>query len=596
MSDPAPPPVATTPAAAAVAQTAGSPVATHASVSPAVSLCAIDPSIDFIADAKPFRRRDDDPLYRPLRIYSRDPAGSRVRGNEVEVRVPWEPLKPGPIGSMLGVETDWPDGTRFRPADLEDRHLLLSRGLPPSATDPRFHAQMVYAVARLTYATFQTALGRDPTWSFADSVTGKHRLTLRPFASEEQNSFYDRDRGEVRFGFFKVTEEPRGRSFSGGYVFTSLSHDVIVHEVTHALLDGLRARFRIPTRRDVLGFHEGFADLVAIFQRFTYRELVRETLRKAGGSLHRAHVLFEVAREFGQTTGREGALRSAIEPPETLTTLDDVGNEPHEVGMVLVSAAFEAFDTIYQRKIARILRVATGRSVPPEDFEPLGDLLDLLAGEASRLAGQFLNLIIRAVDYCPPVDLSLGEYLRALITADRELVPDDPWAYREAWIDSFARRHIVPQGVPTLTEDALLWTRPRGGPLAIERLAFADLKFSGDPARPAHSAELRRQAAALGDFVSASDRFGDFGLALPGRLSERPMIHSVRTSRRIGPDGQVLFDLVAEITQRHLLPSDSGEVPFFSGSTVVIGPEGEVRYVIRKGPPDELSSRQAGLA
>ncbi|HEY5893625.1 MAG TPA: hypothetical protein VIT91_10380 [Chthoniobacterales bacterium] len=33
---------------------------------------------------------------------------------------------------------------------------------------------------------------------------------------------------------------------------------------------------------------------------------------------------------------------------------------------------------------------------------------------------------------------SFGEYLRALITADFDLVPDDRWAYREALIDASA--------------------------------------------------------------------------------------------------------------------------------------------------------------
>ena len=104
-----------------------------------------------------------------------------------------------------------------------------------------------------------------------------------------------------------------GRALKGAYAFSCLSHDIVVHETTHALLDGLRARFLIPTRRDILAFHEGFADIVAIFQRFTYQGLVRETLRSAGGVLARARLLFEIAREFGQTTGSGGALRSPIE-------------------------------------------------------------------------------------------------------------------------------------------------------------------------------------------------------------------------------------------------------------------------------------------
>ena len=35
-------------------------------------------------------------------------------------------------------------------------------------------------------------------------------------------------------------------------------------------------------------------------------------------------------------------------------------------------------------------------------------------------------MCIRALDYCPAVDITFGEYLRALITADLDAVPNDP--------------------------------------------------------------------------------------------------------------------------------------------------------------------------
>ena len=55
-------------------------------------------------------------------------------------------------------------------------------------------------------------------------------------------------------------------------------------------------------------------------------------------------------------------------------------------------------------------------------------------------SGHVLNICIRALDYCPPVDLVFGEYLRALITADADLVPDDKHGYRTAFIEAFRNR------------------------------------------------------------------------------------------------------------------------------------------------------------
>ena len=51
-------------------------------------------------------------------------------------------------------------------------------------------------------------------------------------------------------------------------------------------------------------------------------------------------------------------------------------------------------------------------------------------------------MCIRALDYCPPVNLEFGDYLRAIITADRDLIRDDNSGYRVAFIDAFREREI----------------------------------------------------------------------------------------------------------------------------------------------------------
>ena len=43
-----------------------------------------------------------------------------------------------------------------------------------------------------------------------------------------------------------------------------------------------------------------------------------------------------------------------------------------------------------------------------------------------------LSICIRALDYCPPVDVTFGEYLRAMITADCDLLDEDDKNYRFA--------------------------------------------------------------------------------------------------------------------------------------------------------------------
>jgi hypothetical protein len=279
----------------------------------------------------------------------------------------------------------------------------------------------------------------------------------------------------------------------------------------------------------------------------------------------------------------------------------DPALEAHALGEVLVRAVFEAFTTIFLKKTDRYLRIATGGSgvLPPGRLPH--DLALVLAASASRLASQILTICIRALDYCPPVDLELGEFLRAVITADRDLVPDDPWGYRDAWIAAFRRRAIYPSGVRSLAEDSLAWRPPSRAIDAIAELGFARLRFDGDPGRPASERELERQARALGAVISDPRLTAEFGCVRPGdprlhgdRVS-LPRIHSVRSARRVGPDGQIVFDLVAEVIQTRRARTSDGRATFafHGGSTVILDPRGEIRYVIGKSSVSEARLERA---
>src|SRR4029079_4561096 len=132
----------------------------------------------------------------------------------------------------------------------------------------------------------------------------------------ERNAFYDREGGGLFFGWFHAKDEPAGHNIPRGLIFPALSHDVIAHETTHALLDGLRSEFATPMNADVLGFHEGFSDVVALLQHFSFPAVVTAGLREARGSLSQAGLLTGLAREFGYATSQRGSvrpLRSAVD-------------------------------------------------------------------------------------------------------------------------------------------------------------------------------------------------------------------------------------------------------------------------------------------
>lgn len=557
------------------------------------------------AAIQPYVRDPRGPTSRPLKIYTLDPSVSDRMGGVATVLVPYEKLERGPAGSLFEVRWEGaPEGLASDGLDLDEENLLLSSGYSPTPANGRFHLQMVYAVCSLTYAVFKRALGRDIAWATPTPVDGPLRLVVRPFGFHGRNAGYSREGGDLSFGWFEAGDEPAGFVVRGGLICTALSHDIIAHETTHALLDGLRVSFMDPTNVDVPAFHEGFADLVALFLHFTYADVVEQAIRESRGTLPRGSIMTEIAREFGYARAKAGqarALRSGIDvggiasfDSDVMPSNDDAPRvydsklESHVLGSVLVSAVFEAFTTVVKRKSERLFRIA-GIDPQMTARPPLSEpLVKALAQEASDVATQFLNVCIRAVDYCPPTDMELGEYLRALITADSEMEKGDKWGFREALMRSFRRRQIFPDHVRFMTEDAVRWQSP-GSPVRIKDLAFRNLRFDGDPGRPADASELQRQAHALGRFVTDPTHAHIFQLVAPAETRPKGVVQaspafvqSIRVSRRATPDGRILFDLVGEVTQSCTVRHGGDIFDMAGGCTVVIDPHGEVRYAIYK--------------
>ena len=576
-----------------------------------------------------------EPAYRPLRVYAYDPLLSAKLDtldiNEAMLNVRWErDLKPGPIGEYIEViDVDPASQCCYAPVDLNHPYILTRSGLAPSEASPQFHQQMAYAVAMKTIEYFEAALGRVALWAPREiRVAGEkhskyvHRLRIFPHALRAKNAFYSPERKALLLGYFTASESDTQSSLPGGVVFTAVSHDIVAHETTHALLDGLHRRFREATNPDVFAFHEAFADIVALFQHFTLPEALRHQIAATRGDLEKQNLLGQLAVQFGEATGRYGALRDYIGDIATVkddtdptgkiqktiwirrtpkrTDYDDA-TEPHARGAVLVAAVFDAFLQIYKRRTADLLRLATGGTgVLPEGAISV-DLVNRLAREASKVAGHVLNICIRALDYCPPVDLKFGEYLRALITADIDLVPADKHGYRTAFIAAFRDRGIYPRDVKHLSPGSLIWEAPPV-PLRTKNVRTIlnemsvdwDLNIERQAAYKSSNENAKRfwhwlmdpqqvsddEIAALGLIRIAaplSDKIGD----QPGEL-HKIAVHSVRLARRVGPFGNIRSDLVVEITQT-FRPAQRPGARFRGGCTLLIDlATAEVRYLVRK--------------
>ena len=235
--------------------------------------------------------------------------------NQVTLQVPWEEaLLPGPVGEYLEVvDYDPASGCFYAPVDLNDPHLLAAgrpgplRGQPavPPADGLRRgddHDPPLRACARppgpLVRRTSSEGDG-EVRWK-AEYVPRLRIYPARP--ARGQRLLQPGEEGPAVRLLPGRRLEPAG-NLPGGMVFTCLSHDIIAHETTHALLDGLHRYFIEPSNPDVLAFHEAFADIVALFQHFSLPEVLRTRSRKTRGDLTRQNLLGELAQQFGAGDG-----------------------------------------------------------------------------------------------------------------------------------------------------------------------------------------------------------------------------------------------------------------------------------------------------
>lgn len=292
--------------------------------------------------------------------------------------------------------------------------------------------------------------------------------------------------------------------------------------------------------------------------------------------------------------------------------------EVHGRGAILVAAIFDAFLAIYKRRTRDLVRLASGGTGELQNGELQPDLVNRLAGEASLAAGHVLNMCIRALDYCPPVDLTFGEYLRALITADMDLYSEDQRGYRVAFVEAFRRRGIYPGDIRTLSEDSLRWARPGEDPLRppgeadtilgqfIENIQLRThvdkLRYLGS--RKEIWWETRKIRAALHTFISNAVVKAEVlqrltGLALaeyqaPEGVRVRrdgvPVFYlrGFREARRTQENGRALNQVFITILQSETMEHRGQTHKIRCGSTLVIDlDELKVKYVIGKGLHDK---------
>jgi hypothetical protein len=481
-----------------------------------------------------------------------------------------------PVPDLCNPEADeserrWTCVDRFEaPESARDEKRRFPKGYNEAlVSDPAFRAQNVYAIAARTLAAFEFALGRRIDWQ-----TGSHQLYIVPRAFAEANAHYAREDRGIFFGYL-----PRPGAST---VYTCLSHDIVCHETTHAVLDGLRPRFLEPALPDQAAFHEALADIVAIFSVFSLPEVLDYALGKANlegripmsvfeDAALATNLLFGVAEQFGEaTTGVRGSAlrRSRNLKPGNRWRGDPEFEEPHRRGEVLVAAVVDAMARIW---VGRLGAIAHEGNVDRARA----------AEEGAKAAGHLLTMVIRSLDYSPAVELEFEDVLEAILVADAVVAPEDKHEYRDTLVESFGRFDI---GRPKRGIDDVA---ARGVPFRYEQINAAALRSS-------------RQEA----YRFIWQNLDSLGLKPDWYLE----VESLRPALRVGPDGLVLHEVICDYSQvleltagqarvrarkekelslpgRDALP-DAVPLQFWGGGTLIFDQFGRAKFHQRKDLDD----------
>jgi hypothetical protein len=354
----------------------------------------------------------------------------------------------GPTGPhAVVVDHDADAGVTHAPAELLRNGSFAGIGRLARErllADFRFHQVNAWAIVERTLALIEDPhlLARALPWAMS-----RGRLLLMPHAMHERNAYYDRHAGALRFGYFDASD--------GSRVHTCLSHDIVAHELGHAVLDGLKPLYHEVCSLQTAAFHEYFGDAVAMMASLATRETARVVTRGGPWRLDPRNVVSAIASEFGAEVRNlpgEDYLRGAWNR-RTLRDLRGNASE-HDASEVLTGVYYDLLSHLYPQ-IRRELEREHGVATSP------GRRQYYAMRALNRAATQTAGVMFRALDYCPPVDLRFDEYARAVLRADAVAYPADESGLRKvlAWL--FRQRGIRPPREPPRLA-ATVRTRLRG--------------------------------------------------------------------------------------------------------------------------------------
>ena len=151
------------------------------------------------------------------------------------------------------------------------------------------------------------------------------------------------------------------------------------------------------------------------------------------------------------------------------------------------------------------------------------------AEEGGKSAEHLLRMVIRAIDYCPPLEFEFEDFVEALLVSDAEAAPTDAHGYRPTLTAAFQAFGIESRG------------------RMLDLGAMGTLDYRG-----LNATELRNRQDELFRFLWQNAR--DVGL----ETDYYATVDDLRPSVRVSPEGFLLQETVA--TYRQMVNGTVGEI------------------------------------
>jgi len=355
----------------------------------------------------------------PILVYDRKNIRDHLRGEQIDlllasqletVRIPFEyDFYDGPISCRVAIldfdeNGQIQDGVKFLPEGIGKTVACYDVSLPHQNEEEEF-LKAIESDEFIKVSTFGTvmktiqffeshdALGRRINWAF-DSP----QILVLPKAGTLANAFYERETGSLQFFYCQ--------SNAGHTIYTALSHDIVVHETMHAILDGVAPDLYHATRTESLALHEALADIAAIILTLLNKMIIESVHYYSGSQLDIATTLSKIAEEFGTDIRREIGVdflrvlnNDQVLDPDSIDLTD-----PYQVSEVLSGAVY----TIFLKWAHNSTR---------------DDVKSMLSA-AKRIS----RMVFRALDYLPPGEVSLADFGRAMIASHNAIYKREHYA------------------------------------------------------------------------------------------------------------------------------------------------------------------------